>query len=342
MRVGVIGAGSWGTTLANLLAKKGLDVTLWVYEAELAARLPKTRINDLYLPDVLLDESLRFSNDLPATTAGRQALVLVPPSQVMRDVVKGIASALPADCLLVSASKGIENDTLMTMFEVLTEVFGPGVAGRCAFLSGPSFAKEVAAELPTAVAVASTSEETATRVQELFSTEYFRVYTNPDVVGLELCGALKNVIALAAGVSDGLGFGYNTRAALITRGLVEMARLGKAKGASAETFAGLAGMGDLVLTCTGDLSRNRTVGMELGRGRSLEEILGAMRMVAEGVKTTLSAFQLADKLGVDMPITRQMYEILYTGKDPRQAVTDLMMRELKPEHGEASRPGQEL
>lgn len=341
MRVGVIGAGSWGTTLANLLAKKGLDVTLWVYEADLAARLPETRINDLYLPDVLLDESLRFTNDLTVAAAGRQALVLVPPSQVMRDVVKGIASALPADCLLVSASKGIENDTLMTMFEVLTEVFGPAVAERCAFLSGPSFAKEVAAELPTAVAVASTSDDVATRVQELFSTEYFRVYTNPDVVGLELCGALKNVIALAAGVSDGLGFGYNTRAALITRGLVEMARLGKAKGASAETFAGLAGMGDLVLTCTGDLSRNRTVGVELGRGRSLEEILGAMRMVAEGVKTTLSAFQLADKLGVDMPITRQMYEILYTGKDPRQAVTDLMMRELKPEHGEASGPGRE-
>lgn len=339
MRVGVIGAGSWGTTLANLLAKKNLDVMLWVYEADLAARLPKTGVNDLYLPEVKLDQRLRFTNDLNTVADRCQALVLVPPSQVMREVIKGIEATLPTDCLLVSASKGIENETLLTMSEVLSEVFGKGVAERCAFLSGPSFAKEVAAELPTAVAVASASGELAARTQELFSTDYFRVYTNPDVIGLELCGALKNVIALAAGVSDGLGFGYNTRAALITRGLVEMARLGKAKGAQAETFAGLAGMGDLVLTCTGDLSRNRSVGIELGRGRSLEDILGTMRMVAEGVKTTLSAFQLAEKLGVEMPITGQMHEILYAGKDPRQAVTDLMMRDLKSEHGEASGRG---
>lgn len=335
MRVGVVGAGSWGTTLANLLAKKGEDVVLWVYEEDLAERLSETGINDLYLPEFRLDRRLRYTSDLGKVVAERQVLVLVPPSQVMRKVVSQIAMLIPPDCQLVSASKGIENDSLMTMSEVLAEVLGEEVASRCAYLSGPSFAKEVAAEQPTAVAVAAGQISLAGTIQDLFSTDYFRVYTNPDVVGVELCGALKNVIALAAGVSDGLGFGYNTRAALITRGLVEMARLGVAKGGQPETFAGLAGMGDLVLTCTGDLSRNRSVGVALGKGRSLEDILAEMRMVAEGVKTTLSAFQLARQLGVDMPITTQMYEILYAGKDPRQAVTDLMLRDLKPErqHG---------
>jgi glycerol-3-phosphate dehydrogenase (NAD(P)+) len=332
MRVGVIGAGSWGTTLANLLAKKGLDVILWVFEKDLAVRLSESGINDLYLPDFTLDERLRYTSDLKEVVEDRQVLVLVPPSQVMRPVVSQVSGLIPEECLLVSASKGIENNSLLTMSEVLVEVLGARVAARCAYLSGPSFAKEVSAELPTAVAVAAEDGELAGRVQDLFSTDYFRVYTNTDVMGVELCGALKNVIALAAGVSDGLGFGYNTRAALITRGLVEMARLGVAKGARLETFSGLAGMGDLVLTCTGDLSRNRSVGMALGQGRRLEEILGEMRMVAEGVKTTLSAFQLARRLGVDMPITAQMYEILYAGKDPRQAVTDLMLRDLKPEH----------
>jgi glycerol-3-phosphate dehydrogenase (NAD(P)+) len=331
LKIGVIGAGSWGTTLANLLAKKGLDVTLWAYEADLAARMSHTRTNDLYLPEVELDRRLAVTSDLIAAASNRQLLLLVCPSQVMRRVLEQCRIALSPDSLLVSAAKGIENDTLMTMSEVLEEVLGTGVAERCAFLSGPSFAKEVAAEQPTAVAVASTTESVASTVQELFSTDYFRVYTNADVMGVEFGGALKNVIALAAGVSDGLGFGYNTRAALITRGLAEIARLGEAKGAQAATFAGLAGMGDLVLTCTGDLSRNRTVGMELGRGRKLNDILGSMRMVAEGVKTTLSAFQLAKKLGVDVPITEQMYQILYADKSPRQAVTDLMLRVLKAE-----------
>ena len=334
MRIGVIGAGSWGTALANLLAKKGLDVILWAYEADLVDRMSDTCVNDLYLPDYKLDPRLRYTNQLRDAVNDRQAILLVPPSQVMRSIVSQLVGAIPEDCLLVSASKGIENDSLLTMSEVLTEVLGSDVAERCAYLSGPSFAKEVAAEQPTAVAVAAVDSDLAAQVQDLFSTDYFRVYTNTDVLGVELCGALKNVIALAAGVSDGLGFGYNTRAALITRGLVEMARLGKAKGARAETFAGLAGMGDLVLTCTGDLSRNRSVGMELGKGRSLGEILGSMRMVAEGVKTTLSTYQLAQKLGVDMPLTAQMYQILYAGKDPRQAVTDLMMRDLTSEQSQ--------
>jgi glycerol-3-phosphate dehydrogenase (NAD(P)+) len=331
MRIAVIGAGSWGTTLANLLAKKGLDTILWVYEADLAERLAATRVNDLFLAGVELDPRLVFTSDLSAAVGGRQVVVLVSPSQVMRRVVAQLRPHLQPDSLLVSAAKGIENDTLLLMSEVLEEVLGGTAASRCAYLSGPSFAREVADELPTAVAVAAADGEVARTVQELFHTDYFRVYTNPDVVGVELGGALKNVIALAAGVSDGLGFGHNARAALINRGLVEMARLGAAKGARAETFAGLAGMGDLVLTCTGDLSRNRSVGIELGRGRKLAEILGGMRMVAEGVKTTLSAYQLAQKLGVAMPITEQMYKILYNDKDPCQAVSELMLRQLRAE-----------
>lgn len=331
MKVGVIGAGSWGTTLANLLAKKGLDVTLWAYEADLAERMAATRINDLYLPGVKLDERLAVTSDLAFAAGSRQLLLLVCPSQVMRRVLEQCQPAMRSDCLLVSAAKGIENETLMTMSEILVETLGEKVSKRSAFLSGPSFAKEVAVEQPTAVTVAAVDTQVAATVQKLFSTTYFRVYTNADVMGVELGGALKNVIALAAGVSDGLGFGYNTRAALITRGLAEIARVGEAKGAQAATFAGLAGMGDLVLTCTGDLSRNRTVGMELGRGRKLADILGAMRMVAEGVKTTLSAYQLARKLGVEVPITEQMYQILYADKSPRQAVTDLMLRVLKAE-----------
>jgi glycerol-3-phosphate dehydrogenase (NAD(P)+) len=331
VKIGVIGAGSWGTTLANVLAKKGFDVTLWVYEQDLAVRLSETRINDLYLDGITLSPNLSYTNDLAAAVQGCQALLLVSPSQVMRSVLKQLKPYLSDDCLLISAAKGIENDSLLTMSEVLQEVLGTGVKQRSAFLSGPSFAREVATEQPTAVAVASDDLTVACRVQEMFSTEYFRVYTNQDVVGIEIGGALKNVIALAAGVADGLGFHHNVRAALITRGLAEMARLGAALGAQEATFSGLAGMGDLVLTCTGDLSRNRSVGIELGRGRKLNEILNQMHMVAEGVKTTLSAYQLSVKLGVAMPITEQMYQILYQDKDPRQAVADLMNRALSSE-----------
>lgn len=331
MDIAVIGAGSWGTTLANLLAKKEHRVTLWIYERDLAARMAASRENDLYLPGFPLSPQLDFTAELEEAVRGRQLVLLVPPSQVMRQVVSGIAGWIGEETLLVSASKGIENDSLQTMAEVIGECLGPKSRERLTFLSGPSFAREVAAEMPTAVVAASSDGQAAATTQEVFSTPYFRVYTNDDVMGVELGGALKNVIALAAGVSDGLGFGYNTRAALITRGLAEMNRMGLALGANPTTFAGLAGMGDLVLTCTGDLSRNRTVGMELGRGRTLAEILSGMKMVAEGVQTTLSAYQLACRLGVDMPITEQMYRILYENKDPRQAVTDLMLRGLKAE-----------
>jgi len=331
MKIGVIGAGSWGTTLANVLAKKGHDVTLWVYEADLAKRLQETGVNDLYLDGITLSSKLAYTNDLAEAAKNSQLILLVSPSQVMRHVLKDLKAYIPEDCLLVSAAKGIENGTLLTMSEVLQEVLGEQVAKRSAFLSGPSFAREVAVEQPTAVAVAAEDLEVAHRVQDVFSTDYFRVYTNQDVVGVEIGGAMKNVIALAAGVGDGLGYDHNARAALITRGLVEIARLGDAKGAQEATFFGLAGMGDLILTCTGNLSRNRSVGMELGKGRKLDEILNQMHMVAEGVKTTLSAYQLAAKLGVAMPITEQMYQVLYKEKDPKQAVADLMTRALTSE-----------
>lgn len=331
MKIGVLGAGSWGTTLANLLAKADHQVTLWAFEADLAGRLPETRENNLYLPGVTLDERLVYSNEIAAATRSAELLLLVPPSQVLRPVFAEACKHLDPSAMVVSASKGIENNTLQLMSEVLEDIGPAGILDRSAFLSGPSFAKEVAAEMPTAVAVASTSAAIGNRVQDAFSSHYFRVYTNDDVVGVELGGALKNVIALAAGVSDGLGFGHNTRAALITRGLAEITRVALAKGGSHATLAGLAGMGDLVLTCTGDLSRNRNVGVELGRGKTLEEILAGMQMVAEGVKTTLSAHELACSLGVDAPIIEQMYMILYQNKPAREAVIDLMQRDLKAE-----------
>ncbi|PNU20384.1 glycerol-3-phosphate dehydrogenase [Geothermobacter hydrogeniphilus] len=331
MKIGVLGAGSWGTTLADLLAGVGHQVCLWVYEKDLAERLPASRENDLYLPGVQLAETLSYSNDIGTATADAELLLLVPPSQVLRRVFTAALPYLSPRALIVSASKGIENDSLQLMSEVLEDVAGADILQRSAFLSGPSFAREVAAEMPTAVAVAALDDAVAGQVQAAFSSDAFRVYTNSDIVGVELGGALKNVIALAAGVSDGLGFGHNTRAALITRGLAEITRIGLAKGAVQSTFSGLAGMGDLVLTCTGDLSRNRTVGMELGRGRTLDDILSGMQMVAEGVKTTLSARQLAQKLGIDAPIVEQMYQILYRDKSARQAVIDLMQRDLKAE-----------
>jgi glycerol-3-phosphate dehydrogenase (NAD(P)+) len=332
MKIGVIGAGSWGTTLADLLARKGHAVTLWVYETDLAARIVSSRENDLYLPGFTLAPELVFTADLPTAVKGQELLLLVPPSQVLRQVMAQAAPHISPNASIVSAAKGIENGTLRLMSEVLEEVLPPEFTRRTAFLSGPSFAREVAGGMPTAVVAAARDLEMAARVQEVFSTSTFRIYTNSDIIGVEMGGALKNVIALAAGVSDGLGFGHNTRAALITRGLAEMTRLGVAKGAVTATFAGLAGMGDLVLTCTGDLSRNRTVGMEIGRGKNLQEVLAGMKMVAEGVKTTLSTWQLACRLGVETPIVEQMYRILYEGKSARQAVIDLMLRELKSEH----------
>ncbi|WP_298434282.1 NAD(P)H-dependent glycerol-3-phosphate dehydrogenase [Geobacter sp.] len=332
-KIGVIGAGSWGTTLANLLAKKGLEVTLWAYEPELVAEMREHRVNAVFLPGIALAPRLAFTNSLEEAVAGKELILLASPSQVMRGVLRQLAPLLRSGVTLVNASKGIELDTLMTIDQVCAEVLPSEIAGRFAVLSGPSFAREVAREMPTAVVAAAADPAVASFVQRVFATPYFRVYTNADVVGVEIGGSLKNVIAVAAGISDGLGLGHNTRAALITRGLAEMTRLGVAMGADPATFAGLAGMGDLVLTCTGDLSRNRTVGMKLGQGMRLAEILGEMRMVAEGVKTAESAWRLAARLGVEMPITEKVHQVLYEDKPARQAVLELMTRDPKAERG---------
>jgi len=329
--IGVLGAGSWGTTLANLLAKKGEDVVLWAYEGEVAEAINRERRNLLYLPQIQLAPTLRATADIVEATHGARGVVSVSPSHVVRRVLGDAVPFLRRDAWVVSASKGIETDTLATLDQVLAEVLPPPVAARAAFLSGPSFALEVAQEHPTAVTLAARDASLARQLQGLFQTPYFRVYTHHDIRGVELGGALKNVIAIAAGVADGLGFGHNTRAALITRGLAEIARLGVAMGAEASTFAGLAGLGDLVLTCTGPLSRNRAVGVELGRGRPLEDILRGMIMVAEGVRTAQAAHALARRHGVEMPITAEVYAILFEGRSPRAAVESLMLREPKAE-----------
>jgi glycerol-3-phosphate dehydrogenase (NAD(P)+) len=331
LKIGVIGAGSWGTTLANLLAKKGHKVTLWAYEPELAAEMEKTRVNRLFLDGITLDSSLHFTQSIAEVVSGKEMVLCVSPSQVVRTIIGQSLAYLAPDTIIVSASKGIELGTLMTVSQIYQELLPAGLYRKFAVLSGPSFALEVAREMPTAVTAAAEVEEVASAVQSAFTTNYFRVYTNNDIVGVELGGSIKNVIAIAAGISDGLGFGHNTRAALITRGLVEMTRLGMAMGAQQRTFAGLAGMGDLVLTCTGDLSRNRNVGLKLGEGKRLAEILGEMRMVAEGVKTTESAFNLSRKMQVEMPITEKVYQMLYEDKPAREAVWELMTRNLRSE-----------
>lgn len=329
--IGVIGAGSWGTALANIVAEKGYKIHLWVREEEVYHQIKEERVNRLFLPGTKLVPQLIPVRTYEEACRKKELVVVVVPSHVFREVITGIKPYLALDAPLVVATKGIENGTLMTMSEVTRDVLPAVDADRFACLAGPSFAKEVSMKYPTAVTIACRDLSHGERLQRVFYTESFRVYVSEDVIGSELGGALKNVIAIGAGVSDGLGFGHNARAALITRGLAEITRLAVAMGANPHTLAGLAGMGDLVLTCTGDLSRNRTVGLNIGKGRSLEEITQGMKMVAEGIKTARSAHQLGKKLGVEMPITNQVYHILYEGKDPRKAVRDLMTRELKAE-----------
>ena len=329
--IGVIGAGSWGTTLADMLAKKGHRVTLWAYEPELVSEMQTGRENSIYLPGIRLADNLMFTGSLEEALRGKELLLFVVPSQVVRRVLLDAVAHISPDSIVVSASKGIEVESLKLVSQVYEETLPEALYRRFAVLSGPSFAREVALEMPTAVVAAAADPLVAKGVQDAFTCNFFRVYTNSDLVGVELGGAVKNVIAIAAGISDGLGFGSNTRAALITRGLAEIARLGQALGARSETFAGLAGMGDLVLTCTGDLSRNRSVGIQLGQGRTLAEILAEMRMVAEGVKTTESTCLLARKLGVEMPIAFKVNEILYHDRPARDAVIELMSRDLKAE-----------
>ncbi len=331
MQIGVIGAGSWGTTLANLLAKKGFNIALWVYEDDLIQPIATKRENPLYLPGIKLSEKIIPTGSLKEVCQHKDLLVNVTPSQIVRQMMQNIHSYLSSQVKLVSATKGIENNTLLTMSGVFKEVLPIKDGEQLAVLSGPSFALEVSKETPTAVTIASKNQELAKHLQKVFSTPYFRAYTNSDVLGVELGGALKNVIAIAAGISDGLGFGYNTRAALITRGLAEMSRLALKMGANALTLSGLAGLGDLILTCTGELSRNRSVGIKLGKGMELTNILRDMRMVAEGIKTTKAAYDLSKKMEVSMPITEQVYYILYQNKNPKEAVTELLTRDLKVE-----------
>ena len=330
-RVAVVGAGSWGTALSAVLSKKGHDVCMWAFEPEVEEQITQGRENVSYLPGVKLPENLRSTADLATALQGAEIVVSVSPAQVVGPVMAEAAAHIEDDALIVSASKGIEITTLRRMDEVISEVLSPAQIDRFTVLSGPSFALEVARETPTAVVVASGSADAALAVQDLFQTDYFRVYTGSDVIGVELGGALKNVIALGAGVAAGLRCGHNTLAALVTRGLAEMRRLGVAMGAHASTFSGLAGMGDLFLTCTGTLSRNRTVGYRLGQGETLDTILGEMSAVAEGVATAHAVHDLAAQFGVEMPIAEEVFGILTLGTDPEQALKNLMERDPKPE-----------
>lgn len=331
-KIAVIGAGSWGTALANLLAeKKGVDVNIWTREKEVHKEINDNHTNHLFLPDVQLVPALKAVSSFETALQGKEVVLLVVPSHVFREVLKGLKPYLNSGMSVMMATKGIENGSLMIMSQIVEAVLGPGLLKRFACLAGPSFATEVSRKFPTAVSIACGNQMHGKMLQSLFSTEVFRVYLNNDLVGTQLGGALKNVIAIAAGVADGLNFGHNARAALITRGLAEITRLGVKMGANPHTFAGLAGMGDLVLTCTGDLSRNRTVGLQVGKGKTIDEITSRMNMVAEGIKTAKSAYQLSNKMNVVMPIVEQVYSILYEHKDPREAVKELMTRDLRGE-----------
>lgn len=330
-RICVLGAGSWGTALASVLAHKGHDTILWAREDDVAAAIDRAHTNETFLPDIELPHSLRATSSLEPALRGADFVVSVIPAQFTAAVWHSAAPFVDPGACIVSASKGIEVATLRRMDEVFVGLLGPAVRERFAVLSGPSFALEVAHRQPTAVVAASVQPAVAQHVQELFSTDAFRVYTNRDVVGVELGGALKNVMAVAAGVAAGLGFEHNTRAALITRGLDEITRLGVAMGARRETFAGLAGLGDLVLTCTGELSRNRSVGFRLGQGESLDGILAEMRSVAEGVQTVRAVTQLARRHEVEMPIAEEVRAMLVEGRPPREALANLMSREPKSE-----------
>ncbi len=327
-RVAVIGAGAWGTALAIVLGRKSAHrVRLWAYEEEVCESIARTRINQQFLPGERIPEAVAPTNNLQQAVAEAEIVVSVMPSHHVRRLFTEMRPHLRPEMLFISATKGLENDSLLRATEVIAQVLGANGTPRIGALSGPSFAKEVARGDPTAITIASSHPDLASRVQAELSDPCFRVYTNDDVVGVEMGGALKNVIAIAAGICDGLGLGHNSVAALITRGLAEITRLSVACGGKPSTLAGLAGMGDLVLTCTGGLSRNRTVGVELGRGRRLDDIIAGMHgMVAEGVLTTNAAVGLARKMRVEMPIAEQMHAILHEGKSPRDAIHELMTR----------------
>ena len=330
-KIAIVGGGSWGTALAIHCGSLGLPVSLWVYEEDLAGRMFETRINDVYLPGARLPDCVEPTPSLEKCLTGSELVISVMPSHVLRKVWDEARVYLPVDAVIVNATKGIEEKTLRTATGMLADCLGEEILERKATLSGPTFAREVASGLPAAAVVAARNIEVASWVQKFLNSDSLRLYTNRDTIGVEVAGSLKNVMAIAVGICDGLELGHNARAALITRGLAEVARLGAALGADPLTFKGLAGVGDLVLTCTGDLSRNRTLGLRLGRGEPLEEITGSTPMVAEGVRTTRSAHGLARREEVEMPVTEEVYGVLYGSTKPMTALRTLMTRSLKEE-----------
>jgi glycerol-3-phosphate dehydrogenase (NAD(P)+) len=329
----IIGGGSWGTALAIVLAPRFAKTSLWVFEPDLALRVVATRVNDIYLPSYEVPLNVDVTSDLEGALVNADVVLSVMPSHLVRPVYRRMLPFLRESMVFVSATKGIENETLLRMSDVIRQTIRTRFEPQIAVISGPTFAREVARLDPTALVVASDDSALASAVQSAFSGPTFRLYTSSDTIGVEIGGSIKNVVAIGAGVIEGMGLGHNATAALITRGLAEMTRLAVAIGGRSSTLAGLAGLGDLVLTCTGDLSRNRNVGIELAKGRELAEIVGSMKMVAEGVKTTNAARELAERHGVDMPITEQMHQILNLGVSPGEAVRRLMVRSLKGELG---------
>ncbi len=338
MKAAVLGAGAWGTALAKLLAEKGSRVSLWARRRELCDAVNESGENARYLPGVKLPRDVTCTHEASEALKGAETIIMVVPSHATRAVARAAAPYMQRGAPVISATKGIETESLMFMDEVLNEELPAHARERLAFLSGPSFARELADHAPTAVVIAARHADVCADVMQRLRTPYLRTYASDDVAGVECGGALKNVIAIAAGAVQGMGFGHNTRAALMTRGLAEVARLAMARGGSPMTLAGLAGMGDLVLTCTGELSRNRTLGHELGRGRQIVDVLASLGHVAEGVGTAKSAYELSRRLGVDMPITAAVYSVLYEGKPVLQAVTELMDRELSYEFDPRAMP----
>lgn len=329
MRISVIGAGSFGTALAKLVAENGHDVLIWSHSKDTAEAIRTQRENSIYLKGIQLPDSIRVTTDFGEAAQHAELIISATPTQAIREVYSAEGRAQKLNVPMVVASKGIEKKTHLLVCDIFKQVFGDGKKGNLFFLSGPSFAREMALKMPTAITIAGYAVDRLPEIQKVFHNEYFRAYATPDVTGVELGGALKNVMAIATGIADGLKFGSNTRSAIITRGLAEIARLGEKLGAKPITFMGLAGMGDLVLTCTGDLSRNRTVGLKLGQGMTLTEIQSEMRMVAEGVPTTESAHELAATLGVEMPITDAVFKVLYENKPALDAIRELMGRSIK-------------
>jgi len=321
-RISVIGAGGWGTALSLLLAKNGYEIDLWVFEQDLCQQIKERRENLFFLPGFIIPESVHPTNSLEETIKGNNIVLLAVPTHIVRKTANDLAPLLNSDTLVINASKGIENDSLCTIQQILEQVLPKSC--DLATISGPTFAFEVAKEIPSAIVAATESKVHAEHIQNIFSCPYLKVFTSNDPIGVQLGGALKNVIAIAAGISDGLKYGHNSRAALITRGLVEITRIGTALGARSETFSGLSGLGDLVLTCTGELSRNRKVGLQIGQGQKIDAILNNMQTVAEGILTVKSAYALKSKLNIQASIIEETYKVLYQSKSPLHAVKDLM------------------